>query len=653
MKKLNKGFKKKVGLVLIALAMVFFVISTDLVSLSMIKSPSALSILPQCVDFIPAPYYGDFEINGKPAPIGTSLIIVPNGGSIEDGFNVPLYNNPECLRSRKALVITEEGKFGGDLQRYGHYEGSYFTIYYSFDNVTWYPVILESVIPKLVDGSEEIINIGLQDIGVNDFENKFKKFNYYDENGVFRKGYASRVRVILSGTSDDAFLHVKHYDCPLKEGYQAMMESFSATDSVNEFSFRYPVNYFCDAFPVVITDNINNVVYKNTSAYADIVNGSTVTVPDGMTYTFTYFTPTPDDLPFVCEVGSLDLETNTCVVTSGLTYLCSTGQFDSATGACVVQPESSIVCETGRYDVSLGLCVWNPPIQAVCEMGLFNANTGNCDYTPLTANVCVEDAIYNETTGKCEMTPVTVVLCEKGIFDEAKNMCVFTPEAEALCGIGSFNELTGVCEYSPDVVGVCVMGEYNIELDRCEYFADTSVLCDEGTYDSVTNTCIVTPPMEIVCGEGNYNPVTLRCEFVPVSVGVCEIGTYDEVNNTCNYVPETNVACEKGVYDPVTNSCLFTPPVENICPVGSVLTDGKCLMELGIESVCPAGSTLSEDGLVCLKELDVVKTCPIPFTLNEAGDDCVALPVAFDESLVFSVLGGISLLGGIVLRGLV
>jgi hypothetical protein len=349
--------------------------------------------------------------------------------------------------------------------------------------------------------------------------------------------------------------HVREFSCPLisedfegaDTGRMMATETFAAGTDINLYSFRYPVNFFCNRHPVIVTSGVDGASFNDFSVYQKIVNGEDFVVPATQTYTFFYVIYSNQQLPIVCKTGVYDSSKKECVWTPGIVHVCSQGQFDQALGLCVVQPESTIVCPNGgRYVVQTGLCEWNPPLQAICPDqdndgkpdGIYNPDTLKCQYTPPTAYSCLSSAYtYNSETKKCEIYPEKTIVCPGNYIYNAKN---------------------DKCERSATTTESCVGGgTYNPTTKKCEIvITDISEVCPKGILDENRTICVFNPDVENYCPQGSYDAEGDKCVITPDLQYLCLIGDYDEERGTCTISPEEVISCREGYeYDAETDKC--------------------------------------------------------------------------------------------------
>jgi hypothetical protein len=396
------------------------------------------------------------------------------------------------------------------------------------------------------------------------------------------------------------YLHVRKYSCILLPDYLLVTETFDAGTPINQYSFRFPVNYFCNEYPIIKTDEATNKVGRDYMVYRDIVDGETVTIPGGQTWTFFYVIKNNNLIPAVCDNGTYDPELDRCVVKPGVVHVCSEGQFDPALGLCVIQAESQVICDQGYYDVVQGLCIYHPPIQAVCLRGIYNPDREVCEYTPeVDETACEEGYTYNEDTGKCEKYPEKTIICPgNSAYNVETDTCEYTPETEYVCPQGgTYDPVGGVCILEAPAEAVCTQGVLTWMGDHyaCVISPDLHHQCVQGLYDPERDACVVTPNLEYLCLNGEFDPETGACVIMPQERIYCreefvyDIGAdkcvrypgdtircpenyaYDTLADVCFKRPETGVSCDPGtVYNPDRDICEYTPEVGVICPGDTV-----------------------------------------------------------------------------------
>ncbi|MHA1835251.1 MAG: hypothetical protein ACTSV7_14850 [Candidatus Baldrarchaeia archaeon] len=431
-------------------------------------------------------------------------------------------------------------------------------------------------------------------------------------------------------------LHVRTYTCPLVDERMIFMETFAGGKEVNQYSFRYPVNFFCKVHPVIIT-TADGRTYKRAEIYDRIVAGETLTIPEDETWTFFYVGYANQQLPLVCKEGALRISEDKieCVVQPGVVHVCSEGQFDPVRGLCVIQPESRAVCESGYYDAEKKVCIWHPPLQAVCEKGLYNPDTGFCEWKPKTIVEC--EGNYDEERGVCIVVPTTIIKCQRGYYDKKADVCRYTPKEKIVCKEPYvYNPQTQKCEYKPPEDVKCEMGVWNEQTQACEYAGEIRYVCEEGTFDKATKTCIVKPPIYYKCDKGTYNKDRGVCEYTPTAEAVCEKGEYDPATDKCIYIPREYIVCE-GIYDEETGKCIIKMTPEYEC-AGEIVGD-KCIIKPKPKIICPGKSYWDEEQKACILEGKVKIVCPEGAEL--VGGVCLgkdALVVSYGAMQVISAI---------------
>ena len=244
-------------------------------------------------------------------------------------------------------------------------------------------------------------------------------------------------------------------ECPLPEGYMLAIETFNP-GTINIQSTRYPVQDFCLKHPAIITDNKTKQSYTDASIYYKLVDGKSVTIPEGQTLTLFYILKVNEQIPIICSEG-YNVNQEKCGISTGVVHICSEGQFDPERGICVIQPET--VCEKGYYDVKEKVCVWHPPLQAICEKGIYNPDTGNCEYTPEVEGVC-DVGFYDPTKGVCLVKAEKIEYeCPEGsTWDSNREACI-SKQFEVFCQKGEYKD--GVCVWQPEEMRIEV-GKYDI-----------------------------------------------------------------------------------------------------------------------------------------------------------------------------------------------
>jgi len=380
-------------------------------------------------------------------------------------------------------------------------------------------------------------------------------------------------------------LHYRTYSCPLPEGYMLAAESFGAGNTINKFSFRYPVNYFCAKHPVIITDVATSGSFNDVNLYQQLVSGDTLTVPAGKTYTFFYGVHVSKDMPVLCEQGTYDVNTQKCVVQPGILFVCSVGQFDPAKGLCVVQPSSINVCPAGgRYDTALNACIFNPPLQAVCSKGIYNPDSNMCEYKPPSQTLCDTGFVYNSISDKCVKTPERIIICPSGYtYDQTSDKCFMYATTQIQCSSAgaTYDPTIGKCIVNPPTQTVCTKGTYDSYLNVCIYTPDFSITCARGNYDAATDKCIYIPTTQAQCDSGTtWNANTGFCEYAAPSSPICLLGAYNPVTKECETHPDVRYLCINGIYNEQQNVCVITPEVQIVCGKGEYSqTVDKCVYQ--------------------------------------------------------------------------
>ncbi len=363
--------------------------------------------------------------------------------------------------------------------------------------------------------------------------------------------------------------HVRDFSCPLigttsvgNVGRMMATETFGAGTEVNLYSFRYPVNFFCNRHPVIVTSGNDGATWNNWEIYEDLINGETYKTPLDETHTFFYVIYANEQLPISCERGTFDPEKAECVWTPGIVHICSEGNFDPSLGLCVAHPEAIQQCVAGRYDISLAKCVWNPPLQAVCPDedgdgkpdGIYSVDDEKCIYSPPVAYECLSSAYtYNPSTDKCEIYPIKKVICPPSyIYNQNTDRCERDADVTEFCyGGGIFNPSTGRCEVVVDETQpVCKVGILNEDRTVCIYEPDFETYCPHGSYNAATDTCRVEPDLEYLCIVGDYDEDLNKCTIEPEELIVCrEDYTYDEDLDMCTRAPEEQLTAIDGIFD--------------------------------------------------------------------------------------------------------
>lgn len=506
--------------------------------------------------------------------------------------------------------------------------------------------------------------------------NRYMDKNCFDKNAIckipvrvykFRSSPYEEIQYLPSTTFKSMTFYYSmfapSYVCDIGKGNQLVVESFAQGQSISIYSFRYPVDHFCPAHPVIITDNTNPeapISTSNAQFYFDLEGGKVLTVPADKTYTFFYVMKNNGQIPLVCA-DAYDPITGKCTPSVGIIFFCSQGVWSDRLMACAVYPEITEICDLGSYDEALMRCVWHPPVQAKCEKGIYNVDTKLCEWTPATAAVCGTGATYNDITKKCEKFPEEYIYCPtaRSAYDPTRDKCVYTPAVIGICSNGgtwnsvsgfceltaptkticqyegaSFDPSSGFCIYYPSERAVCPAGVYDTNLKLClitpdlQYVCPSGVydptrnvciqnaqieyVCSQGTYDSASNTCKVNPSIQNVCLQGTYIQSTGMCHFYPDVKTICPTGaTYNEYYQTCDTKPPVDVQCPpQSTYNPQTGYCISQPPFENYCPKGDYDTlKDRCVWKPSLEIVCGDKGTYDEATDKCIETGDVVVKC--------------------------------------------
>jgi hypothetical protein len=212
-----------------------------------------------------------------------------------------------------------------------------------------------------------------------------------EQEGVVRFNYA-KSNPDVSGKP----LHVKKMGCPVPSGYQVVIETFVKDFDLTDL--RYSPSYFCATMPPMDRES---PLPGEWNIYQQLINKQMIPVASNTTKSIFYVIDIENyNVQNVCELGTLDVNTNTCIVEPGLTIVCSQGIFDSENMTCTYSPSSETVCEKGSYDSELNKCVINPEVVNVCNKGVYFE--GNCLYYPDTNFVCDDGFSYNTLSGFCE-----------------------------------------------------------------------------------------------------------------------------------------------------------------------------------------------------------------------------------------------------------
>jgi hypothetical protein len=355
--------------------------------------------------------------------------------------------------------------------------------------------------------------------------------------------------------------------CPVPSGYIIATETFSGPQDIKMTDLRFPVNYFCGAFPVIETNLDTGLTAQLTAPYVDMLAGKTVSVPVGSTWTVFYGAKATGTANLICPDGSVyNADSNACEVYPGVVHVCSDGVFDASKGLCTIQADTIVDCPIGSYDKDMGKCVYYPDVENVCTKGVFDFNIGKCIFYPDTTAVCSKGS-YNADSGKCEFTPELANICTKGIFNSVTDKCEFTPDVQVVCPKGTFNYETGLCEFSPSIENICSDGAaYNTMTDKCEIFPPNSIVCTIGSYSTVSGMCQVEPPTQPVCERGTLNTATNKCEVDADTLALCDKGYYDLGKEACVYHPPIQADCPpSSVYNIDKQVCEWDPNYEEQC----------------------------------------------------------------------------------------
>jgi len=195
-------------------------------------------------------------------------------------------------------------------------------------------------------------------------------------------------------------MHFRQYDCPISSGYMSMLETFQSGDIIGAGSFARSPNYFCEMMPMVRLNSQGGFIDNSLSQYKSIVNGETLTVPDGELWLFAYVTNDLAGLPVSCSTEEL-YSNGECIPNPGIVYACTGGQFSYADGVCVVDSGSATICtDGGVYYVDgqyAGQCV-----KFITTIDELNKTIITKEfYTPENVPIC-EKGSYNKMTDKCE-----------------------------------------------------------------------------------------------------------------------------------------------------------------------------------------------------------------------------------------------------------
>lgn len=203
-------------------------------------------------------------------------------------------------------------------------------------------------------------------------------------------------------------------DCQMLGTQMEVIEAYSAGQTLTLQSFRWQHTGFCYQRPLRITDSQGIALRQSLDEYALLLNGSTLTVPMGEVWLFTYIAQQTPDIPVVCPDGSAyDPNSNQCVITPPVVFSCSgSGIFDPVQQVCVIQAESRIVCEIGVYNTELKQCVhFVPEAEATVICPLDSTITvdaegiAKCVFEGQIEYIC-EAGHYNPETQTCQVQAI-------------------------------------------------------------------------------------------------------------------------------------------------------------------------------------------------------------------------------------------------------
>jgi len=207
----------------------------------------------------------------------------------------------------------------------------------------------------------------------------------------------------------DEDLHLRGDVCPLLQSHQIVTETFPAGTSVSADSLDPEPSFFCTKHPVLVTDSSGEQTGFNTDPYRSIVDGESVEVPEGETWTL-YWTidVNESDVSKICEEGSYNTSSGACERTPGVTHNCGQGVYNPSTGSCIVEAEAKNICDVGRFNSEFEKCQYEPDANDQCSVGYFDNATSSCLAPSNVVLECPDDAV--EEDGECRVEPAVVKL---------------------------------------------------------------------------------------------------------------------------------------------------------------------------------------------------------------------------------------------------
>jgi len=342
--------------------------------------------------------------------------------------------------------------------------------------------------------------------------------------------------------------HYREFDCPIKVGYMLVSQSFAQGSQVNIYSLKYPPNYFCASIPMIVTDAWNRSITTDSNVYKDLVDGSSHTVPVGMTETYFYVIRINNQLSLVCD------PVNVSVGDSGV---CPDGS-QPTNGQCFIVPVR---------DLDKLTCIIYPGILHICTEGTWNGHICAVQGTPACAPLEYKPGVFIQ-----------------GLYDVPTQTCYYYMPQQKKCPEGSL---------------------YDVDLDLC--FKDANITCsDGGVYNFVTDQCERLKITEN-CSEGETQVGNYCVTPIIIVPGDCPEGTTlqdgkcvlpREVIEVINYTI-MDEPCPPGTYkNDEGTACLKELPIEetNIC-VGGTIKDGTCIPYAQLANVdTPEGLVLIKGG---------------------------------------------------------
>jgi hypothetical protein len=265
------------------------------------------------------------------------------------------------------------------------------------------------------------------------------EFEIIDDNFYAREALAKR-------TIPSNFHYRNEGNCPALKNYTLVSESFSAGRSVNKDSLRWVPIYVCADAPVLIIDGATDeTVSRSTDILKQLVDGETLTVPNGEVWRIDYGIKANKQLGLYCDptnvtlnqdgtcpvpggiivnsthcevVPVLDADNGGCTTTHGLWIACGEGAHYEASLGCVIQPVKR--CPTGTVEeVKLDgskTCIKFLPAQKKCENEdeLYDVDEGKCYYIEEEQGNCaIENATYTEDIDKCRRVRPLDPVCDE------------------------------------------------------------------------------------------------------------------------------------------------------------------------------------------------------------------------------------------------